>query len=158
MSNYQLVPEPEAYLAVSGLGAYVAQPEPEAYVAVSGLGAYVQEDRPAAYVAVSDLGEETVVAPPEEKTGQMYVPGTTVVREKESMTGMWLLLALAGGCAGYMFWRMRQAGLPIFPAKAPTAGLDELGHSGRTYYGVFPKHRGYGHHRLATGRWHFHKR
>lgn len=130
MSTYQLVPEPEAYVAVSGLGSYVAQQEPEAYVAVSGLGQEAEQK--------SD-----------------YLPGATVIREKESMTGMWILLALAGGSAAYMYWRLRQAGIPLSPAKAPVA---DLGHSGRTYYGVFPKHRGYGHHRLSTGRFHFHPR
>lgn len=159
MSVYRLVPESEAYISVSGLGGYVAQPEPEAYVAVSGLGAYIQEERPEAYVAVSGLGQDASNAqvPQADQKVQMYVPGMTVVREKESMTGMWILLALAAGSAGYMFWRLRQEGVPVIPTKA-AAGLNELGHSGRTYYAVFPHRRGYGHRRSSTGRWHFHPR
>jgi len=139
MSTYSLVPEPEEYISVSGLGSYVAQEEPEAYVAVSGLGSYVAQQEPEAYVAVSGLGQ-------------------TEEQAAKSMTGMWVLLALAAGSAGYMYWRLRQAGVSLAPAKASVMGLDELGHSGRTYYRVFPKHRGYGHTRLGTGRFHFHPR
>ncbi len=149
MSNYKLVSEPEAYVAVSGLGSYIEENRPDSYVAVSG---YVAQPEPEAYVAVSGLGEDPV-AP----KAEYYVPGTTVVREKESMTGMWLLLALATGSAGYMYWRLRQAGVPLAPAKG-VAGLDELGHSGRTSFYTFPKHRGYGHYRQASGRFHFHRR
>lgn len=109
---------------------YTLVPESTEYLSVSGLNGYVTETRPASYTAVSGLGSlGSLVGAPS--------------------TGMWLLLAAAAGSAGYMYWKMRKAGVPL---------LSGLGHSGRTYYGVFPHHRGYGHHRSATGRWHFHRR
>ena len=105
---------------------------------------------PESWVSVSGFGEDAAVETP--KTD--YVPQTERIIERESMTGMWLLLALAFGSSAYMYMKLRKAGIPLLPPKP----LSDLGHSGRTYYGVFPHHRGYGHHRLSTGKWHYHKR
>jgi len=112
------------------MSVYSLIPSTPEYVSLSD---YTTSTQPAEYMAVSGL----------DGLGEYFTASKT----------MWALLLVAAGSAGFLYWKMRKAGVAVLPL----FGLDGLGHSGRTAYGVFPKHRGYGHHRTATGRFHFHR-
>ena len=114
----------------NNMSTYSLIPSSPEYVSLSD---YITSTQPAEYMAVSGL----------EGLGDYFTASKT----------MWALLLVAAGAAGLFYWKMRKAGIPVMPL----FGLDDFGHSGRTMYGVFPKHRGHGHHRRATGRFHFHR-
>ena len=134
-------------------------------VPLSELDDYVTSTQPAEYMAVSGFEGFGQVAGPRMPTGgrptRPHRPMTVTAFSGLDGLGeyftasktMWALLLVAAGSAGFLYWKMRKAGVAVLPL----FGLDGLGHSGRTAYGVFPKHRGYGHHRTATGRFHFHR-
>lgn len=91
---------------------------------------YSLEQHDSLYTSVAGLGTE-------------YVPQVTQV-STSTKTYVFAALALAGVGLGYWYWQKHRA-------------LSDLGHSGRTMWGRFGHKRGYGHRRLSTNRWHFHR-
>lgn len=137
MSTYSLIPSTPEYVSLSD---YTTSTHPAEYMAVSGLDGF---------------GQHMITVGPHRRAPAR--PSMTSLNGLDGFvsgnTVMWVLLAAATSAAGLFYWKMRKAGVSVLPL----FGLDGLGHSGRTAYGVFPKHRGYGHHRTATGRFHFHR-